>query len=114
MKKMQCSNCGGRINPTSMRCEYCGTQYKMDDYERVIKVETFSNPIKTYKSGISIPDEIAKHDNYGISKFAVEQLCRNLADAIAENMDIHEEYDPIHMEHRVTARVRIVEPKHIF
>lgn len=114
MTKMQCSNCRGNINHKSMRCEYCGTQYKLDECENVIKVETFSNPIKIYGSEINIPYEYAKQDPNGMSKYAINQLSRNLADAIAENMEINLEYDPIHMQQHITARVRIVKPKHIF
>lgn len=114
MIKMQCSNCGGRINPNTMRCEYCGTQYKKEADERIIKVETFQNPIKVYKTQMTVPREHLNGNEETMSKIVINQLARNLADAFAENMEVHSEYDPMLNGYRITSRVRIVEPKHIF
>ena len=45
---------------------------------------------------------------------AIRQLSRNLAEAIAPNMEMRTEYDPMYCHQRISARVRIVEPKYMF
>lgn len=114
MKKLICECCGAPINPKTYKCEYCGTQYKLETDE-VIRVETFHNPIKVYKSKIEIPYEgIEAMGKEHTSKYAIHHLSRNLADAIAENMELHCSNDPFSRVQKITARVRIVEPKYMF
>lgn len=115
MKPMICECCGGQINLARNICEYCGTQYKTYDYENVIRVETFSNPVKVYKSQIEIPREaIISAGEELASKQAIRMLSRNLADAIAENMELETQYNIMDNTQRISARVRIVEPKYMF
>lgn len=114
MEALICKNCGAAINPSTMKCEYCGTQYKRD-HEQIIKVETYQNPCKVYKTQMMIPEEEIKHlGEEEIAKIAINTLSRNLAEAIKPNMEIHQEYDPMNMHQVITARVRIVEPKYVF
>lgn len=114
MKKMQCENCGGHINKSTMRCEYCGTQYTKDEHENVVRIETFTNPIRVYKAQTAMHSDVVRSNPKMASEYAVKELARNLADAIAENMEVETEYDPRLMMHRMTAKVRIVEPKYVF
>lgn len=37
MRELTCKNCGGRINPITMQCEYCDSQYEMQ-LDRVLFV----------------------------------------------------------------------------
>ena len=114
MEEMKCKNCGATINPHTMKCEYCGTQYKRD-CDNVLRIETFQNPCKVYKSQICIPIEHIKYMGEEESaKIAVKQLSRNLAEAIAPNMEMVSEYDPIDMQQKITVMVRIIEPKYRF
>ena len=115
MKPMICECCGGLIDPTTMRCMYCCTAYERDENDRVVRIETFQNPVKVYRSEMDVEGHIASElGPSNLSQMAVKQLARNLADAIAESMDMTYEYDPINNSHRMTARIRIVEPKHLF
>ena len=115
MKAMICTVCGAAINPEKMMCEYCGTYYEKDKDDNVVKIETYQNPIKVYKSEVNIPQEYVYYcDSKEISKLAIEQLSHNLADAIAENMEVDVRYNPIYECQRVTAKIRIIEPKYLF
>lgn len=114
IKKMKCECCGGRINPSTYRCEYCGTQYKRE-YDGLMRIETYQNPCKVYASEINVPmEEIKAYGEEEVSKMAIRQLSRNLAEAIAPNMEMQTEYDPMYCRQRISARVRIVEPKYMF
>lgn len=114
IKQLKCECCGGRINPKTYQCEYCGTQYKRE-YDELMRIETYQNPCKVYTSEISIPmEEIRCLGEEEVSKIAIQQLSRNLAEAIAPNMEMRTEYNPMYHQQRISARVRIVEPKYIF
>lgn len=114
MKELKCKNCGAPINPQTLRCEYCGTQYKRD-YDNVLRIETYQSPCRTYKTQMVIPKEEIKYlGQETVSEIAIKQLSRNLAEAIAPNMELHTEYDPCYMQQKITARVRIVEPNYRF
>lgn len=113
LTKLQCECCGGTINSATGVCEYCGMRYKIEE-EQLVRVETYHNPIRTYKALQEIPQEFMQIDPEKASQHTVKMLARNLADAIAECMDLSTEYDPRRCVQRVTARIRIVEPKYHF
>lgn len=114
MTKLNCPNCGAPIKQNSCKCEYCGTQFENHN-GNLIKIETFKNPCKVYKTEIPIPDHVIKQlGEKEVSDLVIKQLSANLADAIAPNMELQTEYDPIAMTQRISARVRIVEPKYMF
>lgn len=96
-----------------LQCENCGTQYKFEN-EQIIRVEKFQNPVKIYTSGMEVSKEMLSYDIEHSSEYCVKQLSHNLADAIASNMELTNEYNPLRNTYKMTARVRIVEPKYIF
>lgn len=115
MEKLECKNCGGVINPNTYTCEYCGTKYKRDYNDQIVRIEHFQNPVRVYTSQVILPkDQIDCMGTENVSKVAIAKLSRNLADAIAENMELYTEYDPYYMQQKITARIRIVEPKYMF
>lgn len=114
MKKLICKCCGGKINSSTYRCEYCGTQYEKHQ-DNIIRIETYQNPCRVYKAQMYMRnDEIEMLGKENASEIAIKQLSRNLAEAIEPNLEIVTEYDPLLMSQKISARVRIVEPKYIF
>lgn len=120
MKLLKCECCGGSLRSDILtvkgyyRCEYCGSLYK-DDNESVIRIETYSNPIKTFKTSYELDENVIKSiGSENASEVVLGHLKRNLADAIAECMDVHTEYNPERMTQYITARVRMIDPKHRF
>lgn len=110
MNKYICECCGGQINRATMKCEYCGTAYR-EDSDAVIRVETFSNPVRKYTASIVIPNEIV----FGLGEketahMVTERLVGKLADAIKENMVMYVEQDPVNYAHRIRGYVKIVHP----
>jgi len=112
----RCPYCGGHVDPVSLKCSYCGTRYyKNNNSDNLIRIETYQNPIRTYGASI----ELNKHE-YDImgkedaSKMAIDMLSHKLADALAENMELDTEFDPSRMCQKISARVRIIEPKYMF
>ena len=114
MKDYTCEHCGGRIKPSTMRCEYCGTQYKIEN-DRVLRIETFQNPVETFCVEEIIP--IEKMKSFGaeqVSEMALKHLTKKLAESITPMMmQIDSEYDFSISGERVRATIKVVRPYRI-
>lgn len=110
IKKYICECCGGQIDFVTLKCNYCGTQYK-DENNSIIRIETFHNPIKQYTAECIIPEYIARKED--TSGYILNELAHQLARKLVENMDIQiaEDYDIQNMNIRVRGRVRVVVPE---
>lgn len=107
MEKYICECCGGHINPHTMKCEYCGTQYKKE-HDNFIRIETFQNPVITLKSKVVIdrhvPLEIA-------SKVALEELTRELAKNLTPFLVVESFSHSDVMEHEICGMIKIIKPE---
>lgn len=113
MKKYTCECCGGTIDASTMKCEYCGVQYARDEYipERIYKVEHYTNPVITFgASAILRPDELRA---LGVSKaceFAVRDIANKLAESIPQAMVISSERDLEYGGLKIMGTVKLVQP----
>lgn len=111
MKKLICECCGAPINPKTYKCEYCGTQYKREA-DKVIRIETFTNPVDTYTHGIELNYDFVEcigHDR--ASELAIHKLTNALAKQIAPYMKIEVEEDELHRQYRLRSQVKVVRPE---
>lgn len=113
MDKYICQCCGGKINPISLVCEYCGTQYKQE-WDNIIKIETFQNPVKTIATRIHVsPDELinfAKDENF--TKYLAQRLQRQIAEGISPFIKCEIEENYIAGGINISGYMRGVIPKH--
>lgn len=113
MKKLICECCRTPIDRLSMKCEYCGTMYR-EENDNVIRIETFHNPIKVYKSSIMINNENMELLNNGLSDYLISNLSRKLADATKENLTLCVDNYPDTNSQVITAKIRVVAPNYTF
>ena len=114
MEKYLCECCGGHINPRTMTCEYCGTQYKRqwDDPLNVVRIETYRNPVKTFTATMAIDSE--KLDWMGAkdaSIIALNHLRAELSKALYETMVVESEHDIARHQEIIRGTVKIVVPE---
>lgn len=107
MDKYRCDCCGGHINPRTLKCEYCGTQYK-EEHDTAIRIEAFHNPVRTFTAKISLDRELMNRP-YG-SEIAIKELARELSKVIPSMMEVETRFDPEFMRQEVWGRIKIVEP----
>lgn len=111
MQKMICECCGGAINPHTLKCEYCGTQYKRDEYENVCRIETYTNPVETLRVRQNISSEVARDIPLDdISRICLGEMAHQLAEIMYPYIKIRHEYDYKYDEHRITGEIKIVRP----
>lgn len=109
--KYICTCCGGRINRATMTCEYCGTQYKYE-FEQVMRIETYHNPVTTIMGGCVIP----RHEAHCIgaenmAEMAMSRIQGEIAAALTDVMRYDIEFDPQIMAYRVRGQMRAVIPQ---
>lgn len=109
MDKYKCSCCGGNINRATMTCEYCGTQYK-EEYGNVIRIETFTNPVRTLASKTALDDFALKMNPKEYSEYAIKKLAVEFAECLVPFMDIHSSIDSNRGQTILDARIKVVEP----
>ncbi len=94
----------------TMRCEYCGTQYKIE-HDQVLRIETYSNPVETFGAEQIIPHEmIVAVGAEKASEIALRHLTQKLAECIAPMMKIETEYDLDIDAQKVRGIVKVIRP----
>lgn len=109
MDKYTCECCGGHIDPYTMKCEYCGTQYKKEN-EQVYRIETYHANVQTFESVYNLPDEYLISHPKEASEIAIHHVANQLADIIAPYCEYAIEDDPFRRQKSIHARIKIVEP----
>lgn len=111
MRTYKCECCGGDINRATMRCEYCGTQYKEDYNDSIIRVETYHNPVDHYTAMIKFDsDQVDCLGAERVSEIAMHELTHKLADCIAQNMVMTHRYEPSSQLHYIRGDIKVIRP----
>lgn len=114
MKALECKNCGGRINPTTLVCEYCGTQYQRDfadvPVQRLV-VESYRPEVKALMAQVEV-SEFALRDipPERIAEFTIKDIARSLADALVPYIELETLRRPDLATQIIKGRVRVIEP----
>ena len=113
---LRCDYCGGHINPKTYKCEYCGTQYvkPRDAYAPLeMKVVAVQAPVETLGVSMRIPMERAKSMvdmGVPIEEYVRRDFAEQIAEQIAGNLTIYEDFDIRGYEKVYMARLRVVKP----
>ena len=94
MIPLTCTCCGAKVNRNTYKCEYCGTEYRRDTEIPVIRMETFTNPVKAYRAcAVVNREEVMRFGN--------------------DYMEIRTDYDPALMQYRMEGTLRCVHPVNV-
>lgn len=114
MKPYICTQCGGRINPAKMRCEYCGTQYEQK-HDQIVRVETYQIQPVTLQASACYQKELV--DLIGaadISREICGQMAAKIADELTKYIDYQVQEDPYTNSVIARGRVRVLPPGYKF
>jgi len=87
MKRYVCECCGASINLRSLKCDYCGTQYKNED-SGIFRVLHYQAPIDTYTSTVTVSNLDLETMGEKSGEIISNMLARNLTEAIKQNISI--------------------------
>lgn len=117
MEALICKQCGGRINPKTMRCEYCGTYHKMeyDPWNRPFITLVEHPEVKVIGGQVCIDNHVASRaDKEYINRYVRHELTARIAEALEPEVE-YEVYDDIQYDRQIVrGRIRIVSPKFRF
>ena len=112
LKPLICPQCGGTINRTNRKCEYCGTEYDLG-YDDVLHFEALHPGTHVLQSQALMTDEMLQV--MGLEK-ASEYVLRKMAEEMATQlipfMDVQTQIDPINPwdGRKIRARLRVIDP----
>lgn len=106
MQNLNCPNCGAPINRATMRCEYCGTQFKIDDYKLVY----VNDPnIAVLNAEVRVHMDVVDHVNEDrLKDFVLDEMTHKMAKALLDEIEVSVRPDYGLSEVIVTGRVRVV------
>ena len=114
---LRCDYCNGFVDPTTYKCPYCGTQYVKPRSEpyRVpdMKIVSVNAPVDVIGCQVAIPfDRFKTMTDFGvpIEQEVRRDMANQIADAIAEKIEIYEDFDITGYQKNYAARLRVVKP----
>ena len=117
MIKRECKSCGAPLKSIGFGkfiCEYCGSLYEEEEGKIQI-LEICREPVQTITTEIAVPrdmrDYMAEED---ISKYALKELTRQLAEGLSAYMRLKVTEDPFRSATIVRGDVRVIPPSHRF
>ena len=111
MKAMQCEKCGGHINHSTLRCEYCGTQYE-DNGMGTLYITRFDPKMDVLCSNVSFDWAFisSEEDLKTVSEYAIKEVSSKIAESIIPYLNIESREDPLSRRTIVEARLRVIRP----
>ena len=114
LQKLQCEQCGGRIDGSTLMCQSCGMQYRLNDDFTLGRVEIYHGKFQILEGKIAIPSYVLY--NMGEVEFA-EMTLHSLAEGMAEKilpfMEFRTMLNPNPMGDITTiGTIKVAEPNH--
>lgn len=118
MKALICTQCGGRINPAKMRCEYCGTQYEhTGGLTEPLRI-TYSPEVRPriLQSRVAMDDQVinAISDADEIRRIVHSRITAQLAEALEPYVEYTVQEDLAYRSQVIRGRVRVLPPGYRF
>lgn len=110
LKPLVCKNCGGLIDRKTMQCPYCGTQYKHEYEETVIRFVPERPGVHRLGACVELPDELSVKDPEAATKYAMNRLRQGIADGLLEYLKLETEYNPYKRTQIIRGEVRVIDP----
>ena len=111
---LTCKNCGGRINPATLTCEYCGTHY-IDNGAPCFVVMDEKAPVRVLKAEVQVPEEYLQSGRgQQITEWAMADIRQQIAQALEESLEVRMSYNFRENKQIITARCRVLAPSYRF
>ena len=110
--KYICECCGGKVNPDTLTCEYCGTKYKLDYYaNNFLRRETFQAPVDKFTCEVVMDQrELYVLGPEKASEIAIHRIAEQMADGLIPMIKYNVEYDPFCYCYKYRGVIRAIRP----
>ena len=108
-----CKQCGGTINPATLKCEYCGTPYEDKSLKRIVISQVVPGEARL-RAEVRINRYSMERDPERARDYALRELRNQLADGLLAYMKIttSTDYSERYLEQTeiIRGEVRVVDP----
>lgn len=85
---MICERCGGSINRRELRCEHCGTAYERINRNPAVQYIVDRSGTHRIRTEVRISREMLVANPEGATKFTLDRMRQELADALLSYMKL--------------------------
>lgn len=105
---LTCKNCGANVNRSTMRCDYCGTEYESPN-ER-IEIVVDRPGVHTIRCQAKIDMGHMRYNPESAKEYVLSDMRKQLADGLLAFMKMTTCDDPISFCQIIRGEVRVVDP----
>lgn len=107
-----CECCGGKVNPDTLTCEYCGTKYKLDYYaNNFLRRETFQAPVDRFACKVVMDQRnLYTLGPEKASEFAIHKIASQMAKGLIPMIKYNVDYDPCDCTYTYFGEIRAIRP----
>lgn len=112
LKPLICPLCGGTINRSNKKCEYCGTEYDLG-YDTVLHFEALHPGTHVLQSQALMTDDMLQVMGLKVaSEYILREMAEEMASKLIPFMDVQTEADPLYPfgGRKIRARLRVIDP----
>lgn len=89
LKKYECTQCGGNINPATMICDYCGSRFESDYEGKPIFISKFEPKMDVLQAEVFIPNESVFYMGAKeASEVATKELVNTITRSLTQYLDV--------------------------
>ena len=115
LKPYVCTQCGGKVNPATLRCEMCGTVFKDASDRGYATLQVVHPGAHTLVVSREIDDEMFMlFGAEEVSKRAIEDMAHQFAKTIAPFMTVRTEQNPYRHTTQMRGMIRVLDPEYRF
>lgn len=108
---LQCPNCAGHVDRTTLACKSCGLQFKMKSDGSLMRVDVYEHKFIPIGTAIAMPGYYVKSNPQEAMEMTLHEMAEKLAVKILPLIEFQTEYDIRHNEYVTYGRIRVEEPK---
>ena len=111
LQRLQCDNCGGRIDRASLTCTSCGMQYERDQNEPImLRVITEQRRTEVLSGRVIIQDEFLMLDKEKAIEYAIKNMANQMAEHLIPFIELEWSRDFMRQQTRIYGRLRVARP----
>lgn len=115
LQKLQCDNCGGKIDGSTLMCQSCGMQFRLEESADGIsfgRVEIYQGKFQLVQGHVCVPAFTLKEpeDYERAAEWTLNDMAKNMALYLLPFMEFQSEFRPQTMTIDTYAQMRVAEP----
>lgn len=111
LQRLQCDNCGGRIDRASLTCTSCGMQYEKDKNEPImLRVISEQRRTEVLSGTVLIPDEFMRVEPEKAIEYAVKEMANQMAERLIPFIELEWSRDFMRHQTGIYGRLRVARP----